>query len=97
MWPKDYGEQSKMNNIIPIGGFWGPVRNNNSPYIGALDNLITDEVYSLIIELGINFISYIERDFEADTDEVLENLRLSEKYGIGLYVRDSKITNEMTD
>lgn len=97
MWPKDYGEQSKMNNIIPIGGFWGPVRNNNSPYIGALDNLITDEVYSLIKELGINFISYIERDFEADTDEVLENLRLSEKYGIGLYVRDSKITNEMTD
>ena len=96
MWPKDNREQSKMNNIIPIGGFWGPVHNYNSPYSEALKNFITDEIYTLIKGLGINFISYIERDYQLEPDEIIENLQMSEKYGIGLYVRDSKLTNETT-
>ena len=85
-----------MNNIIPIGGFWGPVHNYNSPYSEALKNFITDEIYTLIKDLGINFISYIERDYQLEPDEIIENLQMSEKYGIGLYVRDSKLTNETT-
>lgn len=85
-----------MRDKMPIGGFWGPVKNSGTPYKGASKNLITDEVYKLIRELGINYISYIERDYTADHDEITENLKLAEKYQIGIFIRDKAITNDLS-
>lgn len=85
-----------MENKFPIGGFWGPVKVPDTPYMGASKNLITDEVYSLIKEAGINFISYIERDYTTQRDEVIANLELAEKNGISIFVKDKFITNDLS-
>lgn len=86
-----------MNKVMPIGGFWGPVRIPDTPYKGASKDHINDEIYALIKESGINFISYIERDYVEYQDEIIDNLKLAEQYGIGIYMKDSYITNETTE
>ena len=73
-----------MSKTMPIGGFWGPVRVPDTPYKGASKDLIQDEIYALIKGAGINYISFIERDYVTETDEVISNLELAGKYGIGL-------------
>ena len=47
-----------MSKTMPIGGFWGPVRVPDTPYKGASKDLIQDEIYALIKEAGINYISF---------------------------------------
>ena len=86
-----------MSKTMPIGGFWGPVRVPDTPYKGASKDLIQDEIYALIKGAGINYISFIERDYVTETDEVISNLELAGKYGIGLFIRDTYLTNETTE
>lgn len=86
-----------MSKTMPIGGFWGPVRIPDTPYKGASKDHIRDEMYALIKDAGINFISYIERDYVNHPQEIIANLELAEKYGVGIYIKDPYIKNETTE
>lgn len=81
---------------MPIIGFYSP----KTTYLhdGSQDltaNLCTDEVYKLISDLGINFLNYIESQYNElaygialleNKNCTLKNLELASKYGMGSVV-----------
>lgn len=71
-----YGE-----NVMPIVGFYGPHSNDYG-------NSVTDNVYELVEEAGINLINYIPKTWsnKSHQSEILRNLRYAEAHNIGLYV-----------
>ena len=75
------------DEVMPIAGFYGPYNDAN----------ITDKVYKWIKDAGINLITYYNNDYNNDPNRVLNNLALAEKYGIGLYIKDSGTNTITTD
>ena len=75
------------DEVMPIAGFYGPYNDDN----------ITDKVYKWIKDAGINLITYYNNDYNNDPNRVLNNLALAEKYGIGLYIKDSGTNTITTD
>ena len=82
------------NSVMPIGGFYGPYSDEN----------LTDEIYRLIAESGINLITYSGIDAATDVNRLQQSLALAEKYGIGVFVTDSSLNtitrddnNDVTD
>ena len=67
------------NDVMPIGGFYGPYS----------DATITDGMFQLIQESGINLITYTPANAENDESRVQQALVLAEKYGIGMYISDN--------
>ncbi len=68
-------------DVMPIGGFYGPYS----------DATITDGMFSLIKESGINLITYTPADAASDPNRVQQALALAEKYGIGMFVSDNAL------
>ena len=66
-------------NVMPIGGFYGPYS----------DVTITDNVFQLIKDSGINLITYTPANAETDEDRLQQVLVLAEKYGIGVFASDA--------
>ena len=79
-------------NVMPIAGYSGPRRTTDKN--GKSYDYLTDEIYQMIKDLGINLISYTTSLYHTDEDEkaeILEGLALAEKYGLGVYVRDGRL------
>ena len=75
------------NSVMPIGGFYGPYS----------DATLTDEIYQLIKESGINLITYNGIDAASDINRLQQSLALAEKYGIGVFVIDSSLNTLQKD
>ena len=71
--------------IFPIGGFSGPCKNGNDE---ILADTITDEVFSLVKDCGINFIVGSNSYESEDGKRFVE---MCNKYGIGSFVVDLRI------
>lgn len=74
-------------DVMPIGGFYGP----------TTDATLTDGMFSLIQESGINLITYSPADAASDPNRVQQALVLAEKYGIGMFVSDTRLNVIETD
>lgn len=68
-------------NVMPIGGFYGPYS----------DATITDGVFQLIQESGINLITYTPVNADNDENRLQQALALAEKYGIGMFASDDAL------
>lgn len=70
--------------VMPIAGFYG-----------AYGSLLTDEVYKLVRDCGINLVTYSKDTYGVDgeTENVIAQLELAEKYGISLFIRDKALEN----
>lgn len=80
-------------DVMPIGGFYGPHYPRYSYDGESQPNLVSDEIYQALADAGINLIFSTNEDYAA-LPEVYENiLQLGEKYGIGIFVKDSRILN----
>lgn len=66
-------------DVMPIGGFYGPYS----------DATITDGIFQLIKDSGINLITYTPANADNDGNRVQQALALAEKYGIGMFVSDA--------
>lgn len=77
-------------DVMPIGGFYGPYNGKGSVNANAYPDYLTDDVYEMISEAGLNLIvqSYISGDKNIQTA-----LDLGKKYGIGLMVPDDTLSN----
>lgn len=77
-------------DVMPIGGFYGPYNAKGSVNANDYPNYLTDDVYEKLSDAGINLIvqSYISGD-----TYIQDALDLGEKYGIGLMVPDSTLSN----
>lgn len=74
-------------DVMPIGGFYGPYS----------DETLTDAVYQLIADSGINLITYSGIDAASDANRLQQTLALAEKYGIGVFVNDSAMNTITND
>ncbi len=73
---------SVLNGVMPIAGFDGPT-----------GTLVNDTVFGYMKELGINTLVHDTNDISDLTlgTVPMDNLKLAEKYGIGVYVTDGHI------
>ena len=80
-------------DVMPIGGYYGPYNSNYSKDGHKFPDYVTDEYMQLIAESGINMITYINLDYAAFPERVKKCLDLGEKYGVGIFVKDTTITS----
>lgn len=77
------------DGVMPIGGFYGPYS----------EETVTDEIYKLMADSGVNLITSSNVDYgDENNRELIERgLALAEKYGIGIYVRDGRLNSVTVD
>ena len=78
-------------DVMPIGGYYGPYIAAHSPNAQPLPDFCTDEYIKGISEAGVNLIVHTASDTLIAFGEKL--LDLGEKYGVGIFVNDSRITS----
>ena len=86
----------EKHNIMPIAGYYGPYRLVDESTDISYD-LVNEAVYEKIKDAGINLIVRCDNDYEAQPQIILDNLVLAEKYGVGLFVTDSRTKNPTGD
>ena len=80
------------DDVMPIGGYYGPYSPFYS-YNGVnMPDYQSDELFKKLIDCGINMINFTETDYNAAPAKTMELLDLGEKYGVGIMVRDSLIS-----
>lgn len=76
------------NEVMPIAGFFGPIRRISDDY--SYDYL-TDEIFERVQNSGINLVNYAWRDYYESEADVKAMLSLAEKYKIGYFVGDARL------
>ena len=81
-------------NVMPIGAYYGP---NETDYKSENGNqafdFVSDEFYSLVDAVGVNFLCSTRDFYELKPQSVHKGLQLCEKYNMGYFVMDSDIWN----
>lgn len=75
-------------DVMPIGGFYGPTASEYSINGIAMPDYVTDEVFEMIADAGVNLITYSFLDYNLNPKQVLQTLELGGKYGVGITVFD---------
>lgn len=77
-------------DVMPLGAFYGPYSPKASVNANAYPDYLTEDVYEMIADAGINLTvqSYLGSD--ANIQKALD---LGAEYGIGLFVPDSTLSN----
>ncbi|MBQ8494501.1 MAG: hypothetical protein IJ465_01955, partial [Clostridia bacterium] len=92
-------EMAEKGEEMPIAGFWGPSRDygytdaNGTVHYSQYDH-ITDEMYQLIADMGINEITYSQNMYTnspAGRAIVYEMLTRAQNHGINMYVNDTRL------
>lgn len=78
-------------DVMPIGGYYGPYVTNYSADAQTPPDYITDEIWKMIADCGVNLMTYSIADYASTPQAVIENLKYGEKYGVAVTVFDSKI------
>ena len=79
-------------DVMPITGYVGPYLHAYSQDGDVFPEYVTDEVYQMIADAGVNLIVYSFTSYSSAPDVVKKNLELAEKYGIGFFVTDNNVT-----
>ena len=79
------------DDTLPITGYNGPYVISDANDAKLFPNYITDEYFQLIAESGVNVIIGSNLDYNYYPDQVKKALKFGEKYGIGIYVKDSAL------
>lgn len=87
---------SYEKDVMPIAGYYGPYRCIDSARNVTYD-LVTDKVYGKLKDVGINLIVSSPNDYLSEPQIVIDNLALAEKYGINVYLSDSRTRNATKD
>lgn len=82
-------------DVMPIVGFNGPQVYTYSTNGQSIPESITDAFMQMVQECGINVISYNGANYATNPGLTEKLLDLGEKYGIGIYVMDALITNNI--
>lgn len=83
------------NDVMPISGFYGPYAAYYSEDGNVPPNFITDEYFQMIADAGVNMICQSSVNYNGTPELLLEMLDLCEKYGMGMFVTDSSVTNKV--
>lgn len=80
-------------DVMPIVGYYGPKPPYDIYDANNLPDPYTDEYFALIAGTGINILGHNKTDYAVYPSLVIKMLQLSEKYGMGMFVTDSRIQN----
>lgn len=79
-------------DVMPLCGFHGPYQDKFNQDGNVAPNMVTDEYFQMVKDLGINMISASELDWYSTKEALTQALELGEKYGIGFFVGDKNLT-----
>ena len=80
-------------DVMQIAVYYGPMDSTYSYSGEKQPNFITDEWFEIIADSGVNLISHSYTDYASQPQNVIKMLQLGEKYGLGVCVYDSSISN----
>ena len=100
-----YAKSDEDGLVMPIGAWvcptTYPARSNIGTDLagyGIETNFIQDKYYDMIEDLGINQLTYTERDFNSSASlSILKGLGMAEDHGLTVFVDDSGIADNETD
>ncbi len=72
------------DDVMPISGYFGPYADSTRSYL-------TENIYQLIKDSGINIINHSVNDAGYELSYVREALELADKFGLGWFVSDYKL------
>ncbi len=75
-------------DVMPVSGFWGPTPSETSINGIAMPDYVTDEIYKMIADCGVNLITFSNLDYSTQKQYVQKMLELCEKYKIGTTIYD---------
>lgn len=81
-------------DVMPIGGFYGPYTTEFSYDGNDSPNYHTEEYMKMIADCGINLISASADIYSGDGKFIKKTLELGEKYGVGYFVYDGRISKD---
>ena len=84
-------------DVMPIAGYYGPQANNGAINGQRYPNHFTDAIMSAISECGVNIITANGANYESYPEYTKQLLDLGEKFGIGIFVRDGAVMNNVKD
>lgn len=81
-------------DVMPITGFYGPMASDTSINGVAIPDYVTDEIFSMIADCGINFLAHTYTDYSQAPQYVKKMMELGEKYGLGVVVKDAALSKD---
>ena len=84
-------------DVMPIAGFYGPYPIRYRKDGCTMPDYITEEYFKLISEAGVNVISASSLNYPSAPDLLIKTLEYGEKYGVGIYVTDDRVTANIGD
>lgn len=79
------------SDVMPISGYYGPYMVDYSVDGETFPDYITDEMFKMITECGINMTNYTLTDYRTSPEDTKKLLELGEKYGLGIVVQDTML------
>ena len=84
-------------DVMPIVGYYGPQVDSSSAQGQLWPETFSDEVMQMIADCGVNVISANGANYASYPDKTETLLDLGEKYGVGIFVRDSIVNENLND
>lgn len=84
-------------DVMPIGGYYGPHQNNYCWDGNELPDLITDEMFEMYKDMGINSLTYSEINSNQESDAIIRILEMCEKYDMAYFPGNMDITYNRGD
>lgn len=82
-------------DVMPIGGYYGPMVPYESRDGNMLPTYVSDEIMKMFADAGINLIVYSDMSYSSSPELGKEYLDLAEKYGIGIFVNDGEVLSNV--
>lgn len=79
-------------DVMPLQGFYGPYAAYRSADGNVLPDYFDEKYFKLIAEAGINVINYSDASYTNVPEQIEKALDLCEKYGMGYYVLDNRVS-----
>lgn len=84
-------------DVMPISGYYGP-RDEAVSFDGqSLPDQFTDEMFQNIAGCGVNMIHHTYTNYQFAPELTIKMLELGEKYGIGICVQDSQVSQRLDE
>lgn len=79
-------------DVMPLVGYNGSQIYAYSTKLQSIPDSLSDEFMQMVKECGLNVMSYNGVDYASYPERTMQLLDLGQKYGVGIYVRDSLIS-----
>lgn len=78
-------------DVMPISGYYGPYTVEYSEDGQSFPDYLTDEIFELITECGLNMTHYTRTDYKTAPKQMLKTLELGGKHKLGIFVQDTSL------